>query len=407
MKKALIIGAGAQGAVITWVLSRTDDVSEIVLGDIDPKRMAEVVETNGSSKLKTLKLDASDISAMVKVMREGKFDLAINATLGRFNDNIMEACYEAKTNYEDMATSGYFPGGDEDKPVAELKYAAKWEGSGLKALILAGCDAGTTNVLAKEAADELDEVDSIKMKDYAITESEKPVVLWQPQTYLGDLTSPATIWDNGYKEMPIFSGEEEYDFPPPVNARGKVYYHSHEEPLTIPKFIGKPVRYVDFKMGEPAMMLWKSISDLHLMSKEPIEVDGKKIAPRSVFLKLLPPTPSAKELVRLTKSGELISRMMVTVDVWGQKAGKDMHYQLWTEGPTATEACERIPGASDVSYATAVSGALFSLMVLRGQVKHAGVFPPEVFTREERETYFKLMREWGIKIHKRVEVIVG
>ena len=316
MKKALIIGAGAQGAVITWVLSRTDDVSEIVLGDIDPKRMAEVVETNGSSKLKTLKLDASDISAMVKVMREGKFDLAINATLGRFNDNIMEACYEAKTNYEDMATSGYFPGGDEDKPVAELKYAAKWEGSGLKALILAGCDAGTTNVLAKEAADELDEVDSIKMKDYAITESEKPVILWQPQTYLGDLTSPATVWDNGYKKMPIFSGEEEYDFPPPVNARGKVYYHSHEEPLTIPKFIGKPVRYVDFKMGEPAMMLWKSISDLHLMSREPIEVDGKKIAPRSVFLKLLPPTPSAKELVRLTKSGELISRMMVTVDVW-------------------------------------------------------------------------------------------
>ena len=159
-------------------------------------------------------------------------------------------------------------------------------------------------------------------------------------------------------------------------------------------------------MGEPANMLWKSIVDLKLMSEEPIEIDGKKIAPRDVFLKLLPPTPTAKELVELTKSGKLLSRLILTVDVCGRKAGKDLHYQLWTEGPNATAACERIPGASDVSYHTAVSAALFSLMMLRGQVNHTGIFPPEVFDKEEREVYFGIMNEWGIKIHKRVEAIL-
>ncbi|MCD6390763.1 MAG: saccharopine dehydrogenase NADP-binding domain-containing protein [Dehalococcoidia bacterium] len=404
--KALIVGAGAQGLVISWVLTRSDDVSEVVLGDIDQGRLKDIVETNQSKKLKTAMVDASDTDGMARLMKDGKFDLVVNATLPAFNDNIMEACYEARVNYLDMATSEYFPGGDENIPVEELKYAKKWEEASLKGLILAGSDAGTTNVMAKEAADELDEVDSIKIKDYAITESEKPIVLWQPQTYLGDLSSPAVIWDNGYKKMPPFSGEEEYDFPPPIGCKGKVYYHSHEEPLVIPKFIGKPVKYVDFKMGEPELMLWKSIVDLGLMSEDPIEVEGKKIAPRSVFFKLLPPTPKAKELIELVKSGKLRSRLILTVDVDGKRVGKDWHYQLWTEGPDCATACERIPGASDVSSATAISGAVFSLMMLRGQVKHTGIFPPEVFDKEERMIYFKVMREWGIKIHKRTEMIL-
>jgi len=406
MKKVLIIGAGAQGAVISWVLSRADDVSEVVLGDIDPNRMRDIVETNKSKKLKTGKIDASDTNGMIKLMKDRKFDLVVNATLPAFDDRIMEACHGAKTNYLDMAGNGAFPGGDENIPTEQLKYAKKWEEASLKGLILAGSDSGTTDVMAKEAADELDEIDSIKIKDYAITESEKPVVLWQPETYLEDLSDPSVIWDNGYKEMPPFSGEEEYDFPPPIGTKGKVYYHSHEEPLTLPKFIGKPVRYVDFKMGEPANMLWKSIVDLKLMSEEPVEINGKKIAPRDVFLKLLPPTPTAKELVELIKSGKLMSRLILTVDVCGRKAGNDLHYQLWTEGPNSTAACERIPGASDVSYHTAVSAALFSLMMLRGQVNHTGIFPPEVFDKEEREVYFRIMNEWGIKIHKRVEAIL-
>ncbi len=407
--KALIIGAGAQGLVISWVLAQADDVSEIVLGDISLKRMQEILETNQSKKLKTQELDASDKAGLAKLMKEERFDLAINATLTDFNDNIMEACYEAGINYLDMASHDFFPGGDKNVPVDQLKYAKKWEESSLKGLILAGADAGTVNVMAKEAADELDEVDSVKIKDYAITESEEPIVLWQPETYMEDLSTPAIIWDNGYKEMPPFSGEEEYDFPPPIGCKAKVYYHSHEEPLTIAKFLGKPVKYVDFKMGEPDILLWKSLYDLGFMDDgddEYIEVEGKKIFPWDFFCELLPETPTAKEMIELVKSGKLKSRMMLTVDVEGRKSGQGMHYQMWTDGPDLTAACEKIPGASDISYATSVAAAVFSLMMLRGQVKHTGVFPPEVFDMDERETFFKMMRDWDIKIHIRKHALL-
>jgi len=405
MKKVLIIGAGAQGTVISWVLSRASDVSEVVLGDIDLSRMKEIVETNKSSKLKIEKLDASDVNGMTKLMKDRKFDLVVNATLPRFNELIIEACYKAKTNYQDLAANECFIEG-EGPLTDQLRFAKKWEEASLKALILAGSDSGTTNIMAKEAAEELDEVDSIRIKDYAITECDKPIVLWQPQTYLEDLASPGRYWDNGYKKAPPFSGEEEYDFPLPIGTKGIVYYHSHEEPVTIPKFIGKPVKYVDFKMGEPASLVWKSIIDLNLMSEEPVEVDGQRIAPRKLFLKILPPTPTPKELIELVNSGRLFSRLVLTVDVSGRKNDQELHYQLWTDGPNSTQACERIPGASDVSYATSVSGAIFALMMLRGQVNHTGVFPPEVFNKEERGTYFKEMREWGIKIHKRAEMLL-
>jgi hypothetical protein len=39
-------------------------------------------------------------------------------------------------------------------------------------------------------------------------------------------------------------------------------------------------------------------------------------------------------------------------------------------------------------------------MMLRGQVDHTGVFPPEVFTRKEVEIFYQGIKEWGITVQK-------
>ncbi len=105
--------------------------------------------------------------------------------------------------------------------------------------------------MAREAVDKLDEIDYIGIKDYGIDDCDEPVKLWSLTTYLEDCAEQGVFWEDGqYKYAPIFSGEEEYYFPPPLDHRGKVYYHTHEEPVTISKFIGKPVKYCDFKLGD-------------------------------------------------------------------------------------------------------------------------------------------------------------
>jgi len=59
-KKVIIVGAGAQGIVITGVLAEAEDVAEIVLGDIDVSRAKEIAET-GVFPPEVLDSDAIDI----------------------------------------------------------------------------------------------------------------------------------------------------------------------------------------------------------------------------------------------------------------------------------------------------------------------------------------------------------
>jgi saccharopine dehydrogenase-like NADP-dependent oxidoreductase len=85
------------------------------------------------------------------------------------------------------------------------------------------------------------------------------------------------------------------------------------------------------------------------------------------------------------------------------QGGKTRTYKLWSESPSGKEACDWIKGANDVSWLTSVPASIFALMMLRNQVKHTGVFPPEVFDREEIDIFYRGIREWGIRVIKQTE----
>jgi saccharopine dehydrogenase-like NADP-dependent oxidoreductase len=67
MKNVLIIGTGAQGNVISNVLKSEDDIGNIVLADLMIERAHEIVEYADSSKIKPVKLDASDRSIITDI----------------------------------------------------------------------------------------------------------------------------------------------------------------------------------------------------------------------------------------------------------------------------------------------------------------------------------------------------
>jgi len=326
MKKVMIVGAGAQGNVISGVLARADDVATILLGDIDMERAAEVVQFVGSEKIKTERIDASNVAELATLMKQGAYDLVVNATLPVFDRPILQACVEAKTNYLDMASNEMLKSSTAESVqdeflVEQFEFAADFESAGLKALILAGGDSGLVNIMAREAVDELDEIDYIGIKDYGIIDCDEPVALWSLTTYLEDCAEQGVYWEDGqYKRAPIFSGEEAYYFPPPFDHRGTVYYHTHEEPVTIPKFIGKPVKYCDFKLGDPSSETWRFlIEGLGMMDTEPVDIDGVKVSPRELLFKMLPPTLSPKKCVEMVKNKKIMSRLILAVDVKGRK----------------------------------------------------------------------------------------
>jgi len=409
MKKVLIIGAGAQGNVISGVLSRAQDVGAILLGDVDVNRANEVAQFVGSDKIKVERLDASNIDEIVKLIEQGRCDLVVNATLPVFDRPIMEACLRAKADYLDMASNEMLQSStgksvQEEFLVEQFEFAKGFEEAGLKALILAGGDSGLVNIMAREAVDELDEIDYIGIKDYGIVDCDEPVALWSLTTYLEDCADKGVYWEDGqYKYAPVFSGEEDYYFPPPLDHRGKVYYHTHEEPVTIPKFIGKPVKYCDFKLGDPSSEMWRFlIEGLGLMDTKPLDFNGAKISPRDMLFKKLPPTLSPKKCVDMVRDKKIMSRLQLAVDVKGKKGDEYRHYKMWTDSPNIVQACQKIPGTNDVSWITSVPASILSLMLLRDQIKPVGVFPCEVLEKEEREIFFAGIKAWDVKIHTQV-----
>ena len=142
----LIIGAGAQGNVISGVLSKADDVSKIVLSDINLERVKEIAEMNKSDKIKVRRIDATNVNEMENFMKDEKFDLVVNATLPEFNRQIIQASYRAKINYIDMASAEIYP--QKDIPIEQLEYNKEWKDAGLKALIGGGGDPGLSNIMA-------------------------------------------------------------------------------------------------------------------------------------------------------------------------------------------------------------------------------------------------------------------
>jgi saccharopine dehydrogenase-like NADP-dependent oxidoreductase len=400
-KTVLVLGAGAQGNVVGTVLSRAPDVGRIVLADRDLARAAETAQSIGGDKVRPARADVTAVDETAALMRAGEFDLVVNVAPPQFIPQAMKAALLAGRNYLDLSSVYLYE--IDGLPYEQMQDAAAWAASGRTALINAGSAPGLTNIMAREGADLLDEVDRIAIKDFALTTCDQFVPLWILSVYAIDCATEPWIWEDGRpRKMPIFSGEEIYDFPPPIGCKGKVYLHAHEEPVTIPLNLGKPVRYCDYKIGEPDIDAWRFIVErLRLMDATPVEVGGVMVRPRDLLLAMLPPTPSPQRVMQLVADGRLASRCILTCDVSGTRAGRPEAVRLWTDSPDLAGACRLIPGASDISLLTSAPAAVFALMILRRQIDRPGVVLPETLGRAERDLLLEGIAEYGIEIRRR------
>lgn len=394
--KILIVGTGAQGSVIATEIVKSPEVSEVRLSDIDLGKAERLAERLKSEKVRTYRVDANRINDVMRAARE--VNVIVNTTTwnDQINLNIMEAALNVGAHYQDLASY----------PSKQLALSNRWKEARLTALIDTGVSPGFTNVLVAQAADKLDRVEEIRIRLWGGVESKKPISFWSPETAWADMAEEPVVYENGeYKEVPPFSGEEVYNFPDPVGPQ-TVFWHSHEEPETLPRFIGKGVKYVDFKMGGPRFPLAKAIVELGLLNDKPIDVKGVKVAPRDVFLALVPPTPSMEEVERMVKAGMINMRACCAVDVKGQKEGAEVRYILYSNFMDIHELEKRMPGANPVAYITSIPASIFTKMLVKGRIKTKGVIPPEALEPAVRQAFIAELAEKGITVREKVERLI-
>jgi len=378
----LLLGVGAIGRTIATHLSKSVEVSGLTLGDIYVDKAKELADGLGSGKVSALKVDAGSYKALLKVLKG--IDVVINATSPKYNLTIMKAALESQAHYIDLAS-------DIDLK-EQLVLNDSWKERGLTAILGLGEDPGLSNIFARHAAEKLDKVERIRIRDgeTAVSRDFAFPILFSPEVFLEEaLLEEPIIYRNGsFRKLEPFAGKEIYRFPDPIGPLA-VYNVSHEEVKSLPLFMNKSVKYVDFKLAfSPEIIhMLKTVKMLGLMNREPMEVKGLRITPRDVLLALF---PRPEEL-----AGNIDGYACILVDVEGKKAGKKRRHLIYT-AMSHQEAYEKY-GVTATSYLTGTPPAIGAVLLGQGEIRSPGVISPECL---DPELFWTTLAQRGITIRE-------
>ena len=398
MKRIIVIGVGAQGSTIAKRLNDHPGVSEIICADYD-RKAAEALSSS-LSKATALQLDASDVNNVIRAARG--CDLIVNGLPLDFNLPVMEAALAVNASYFDMAGPMEDIGFVESYKLLFSEWHEKFKAKGLTALIGGGSSPGLANIMAREAVEKMDrcETISIFVFENVLTKRFTPF-WWSPEV---------AFWDMQYKTFRFENGQHVTDkpFSRPIRMklRGidrevRMVDHEHDEPITMGLLadkVLKGVKNVDFKYGGFGVKLSELFYRMGLLSDEPVDVNGTKIVPMDLILKLCPPAPKyPDELKAIITDGVLAEEGAFLVRVEGYKDENPIRIDSYAMGPGLVEAFET-SGLSHEAYLTGQCASVFVKMMVDDAFTEKGVFVPEQLEADAREYCFRNLADLGVTI---------
>lgn len=364
--KVILLGAGLQGIATALDLAWNKNIKEVMIADFNLKRadyVADLCNKKYDKKTKTMKLDVSDMDALVSAITG--YDLVINEVNYYFNCHVMDACLEAKVNYIDI-------GGLYVETLKQMKYNQKFKEAGLLAIPGIGGTPGVTNVCAKWAADKLDKVETIDIycgcDDWSSSKKTFEVT-YAIETIMDEFyMKPIQFLDGKYEEVAPRSGGKVIQYAKPIGDMYS-YYIMHSEIATLPEvYKEKGINRCTFRIGFPDGVKEKLefLHGLGFSSNKPVKIGDVEVTPVKVLKTMMDLQPDDPDAT--INDCDIIKTVVV-----GSKNGKRIQYELEAicrpvkEWPELLGAQVYIGGAP--AWATE--------MIRTGQIKGVGVLAPE------------------------------
>nr|MBA3457552.1 saccharopine dehydrogenase NADP-binding domain-containing protein [Deltaproteobacteria bacterium] len=292
MSKVLIIGAGGVGGVVAHKSAMEKNVfSDVMLASrrIAPvEKLAAEIEQMHGRKIRTAQVDADDVPALTKLIKEYQPRLVINVALPYQDLHIMDACLAADVDYLD--TANYEP-----PDVAKFEYSWQWAyqdrfaKQGRMALLGSGFDPGVTNVycayIQKHLLDELHYVDIVDCNGG--THGKAFATNFNPEINIREITARGRYWENGeWKETDPLSVSKVFDYPGVGERKSFLLYHEELESLA--KNL-KGLKRIRFWMtfGESYLKHLEVMQNIGITRIDEVEFEGKKIVPIQFLRALL------------------------------------------------------------------------------------------------------------------------
>jgi lysine 6-dehydrogenase len=208
MRVAVLGAAGTIAPALVRDLAASQEVSSLLLIDLDAGRAEQVAAEHGGGRAEVRTADArSGLAGQI----EG-CDVLVNSASYRINLDAMRACLQAGCHYLDLGGMYHVTGG-------QLELGPQFERADLLAVLGIGSSPGKTNLMAARAVRELDQVDAVHVSAAGRDLDPPPgfSVPYALQTLIDELTlSPVVLRDGQPVEIEPLSDGGEVDFGEPI-----------------------------------------------------------------------------------------------------------------------------------------------------------------------------------------------
>lgn len=369
------------GSEATRDLAETSDFEEIVIADIDLSKAQRLADELGGGRVRATRVDASDEDALAETFKG--FDVIANCTTYHFGMMVVRAAIKAKVNYLDL-------GGLYNTP-KQLELDEEARASGVTICLGCGATPGVTNLMARRAADQLDEVSEVHISFASFRSiAPSPGLL---DTVLDEFSpgSRRFYWQAGeFLEVPAFSGARAVRFAEPVGTI-QVYYVPHSETHTLPRFLGKGVSLVDVRgTWRPEIMRALQVfAEFQLTGDCVVSFNNQEINSKAFLRQHI-----LQHSADLGGEGEWA--FLLNVEVLGRRDEKPARYEYTSSHPARSEW-----GTTATARVTGIPASIGAQKLARGEVARVGVVAPEICF--EPQSFFQELSRRGIIIKENVE----
>jgi lysine 6-dehydrogenase len=355
----LVLGAGLQGSACAYDLALREGF-EVTLADRDEKLLERALSELGPARERVhgAALDVADRDAVRKLMSE--HHAVVSGVPYFLNPALAEDAVESGASFTDM-------GGNTDLVLQELALDTRARARGVSIVPDMGLAPGLANLLAVDAMQRFEKVDSVAIRVGGLPLEPKPplgyMMLFSMHGLINEYWGDSLVLEEGeVKKVPTFSVLEELEVP---GVGALEAFPTSGGISTLPMTYRGKVRTMDYKTlrypGHYARM--RCIKELGLLDETPIDVPGGRVKPRDVFAACAEP--------RLTHPGAR-DRSVVIVFVEGERGGQRERLVRWIVDEHDAES-----GHSSMRRTTAYPVSIVSAMQARGEIP-PGAQPAEI-----------------------------
>jgi len=383
MRVLILGGSGIQGSAVAEDMVKNENVIDVVIAGRRKKALELVASWIKSEKLKIECVDVSDKESLIKLIKEGGFDVVISSVPWRVAITPLEASIEAGVNFLDF---GLYQNLEFDKNISKFDENAR--NAGVSVVPSCGVAPGLTNMLAGYGASKLDKVDKIHIFVGGIPEKPQPPLyyktVWSLEGVWTEYTGKCRIIRDGkITEVEAISGLESLEFPG-VGKLEAAYtdglgtlLHAYKDPILkgVEEAYEKTLRYP----GHYEKI--KTLKECGLLDTEPIEINGAEISPRKFLTTLLDPK------LKLEKDERDMT--IFRVEVIGRKGDNETRYRF-----DLIDYRDEKTGILSMARTTGYTGSIVAQKMLEGKIKEKGIVFPEKIGANE-ELFKEILKEYS------------